>query len=190
MAAGDLGGADGADAGFTIHSDNAMFGVDYPHPESIFPNAMDTRLLAAMPHVTEADARKVLYENAAEVYHLDLAALQPNFDESASSSTRSPRSRSPRSEWPRSRPGAPSSGGVDLGEGRERLDRVAQHVERHLRADRQRGLLEPLAGLRPERVRAGEPLAVAEERQEAVRLGVGAGVGGGLRDAGDRRASA
>ena len=33
-----------------------------------------------MPHVTEADARKVLYENAAEVFHLDLAALQPEFD--------------------------------------------------------------------------------------------------------------
>ena len=33
-----------------------------------------------MPNVTEADARKVLYENAAEVYHLDLAALQPQFD--------------------------------------------------------------------------------------------------------------
>ncbi len=73
--------------------------------------------------------------------------------------------------------------GVDLGEGRERLDRVAQHVERYVGADGQRGLLEPLAGLRPERVRAGQPLAVAEEGQEAVRLGVGACVGGGPRDA-------
>ena len=33
-----------------------------------------------MPQVTEADVRKVLYENAAEVFHLDLAALQPQFD--------------------------------------------------------------------------------------------------------------
>ena len=80
--------------------------------------------------------------------------------------------------------------GVDLGEGRERLDRVAQHVERYVRADGQRGLLEPLAGLRPERVRAGQPRAVAEEGQEAVRLGVGAGVGGGPRDTRDRRAGA
>jgi predicted TIM-barrel fold metal-dependent hydrolase len=82
--AGDLTGADGADGadeGFRIHSDNAMFGVDYPHPESIFPAAIDNaRLLAAMPNVTEADARKVLYENAAELYHLDLTALQPQFD--------------------------------------------------------------------------------------------------------------
>ena len=75
------GSADRAEAGFTIHSENAMFGVDYPHPESIFPNVIDNaRLLAAMPQVTEADARKVLYENAAEVFHLDLAALQPEFD--------------------------------------------------------------------------------------------------------------
>jgi predicted TIM-barrel fold metal-dependent hydrolase len=79
--AGDLGSADAADVGFRIHSDNAMFGVDYPHPESIFPAVIDNaRLLATMPNVTEADARKVLYENAAEVFHLDLAALQPQFD--------------------------------------------------------------------------------------------------------------
>jgi hypothetical protein len=76
-----LGSADDAEEGFTIHSENAMFGVDYPHPESIFPNVIDNaRLLAGMPHVTEADAQKVLYQNAAEVFHLDLVALQPQFD--------------------------------------------------------------------------------------------------------------
>ena len=76
-----LGSANGDDDDFTIHSDNAMFGVDYPHPESIVPNVMENaRLLAAMPKVTEADARKVLYENAAEVFHLDLTDLQPHFD--------------------------------------------------------------------------------------------------------------
>ena len=57
---------------------------------------------------------------------------------------------------------------VDLREGRERLDRVAQHVERDVRADGQRRLLQPLARLGPERVGAGQPLAVAEQRQEAV----------------------
>jgi predicted TIM-barrel fold metal-dependent hydrolase len=81
LSAGDLSSADRAADGFAIHSDNAMFGVDYPHPESIVPRVItNARLLAAMPNVTEADARKVLYENAAEVYHLDLAALQPQFD--------------------------------------------------------------------------------------------------------------
>ena len=76
-----LGSVDEAEGGFTIHSENAMFGVDYPHPESIFPNVIDNaRLLARMQHVSEADARKVLYENASRVFHLDLGALQPEFD--------------------------------------------------------------------------------------------------------------
>lgn len=67
--------------GFAIRSSNAMFGVDYPHPESIFPLAIDqARALAANPHVTEDDTRKVLYENAAGVYHFDLAALQPHIE--------------------------------------------------------------------------------------------------------------
>ena len=72
-------------------------------------------------------------------------------------------------------------GDVDLRERRERLDRVGQDVERDVGADRERGLLQPLARLGAERVGAGQPLAVAEERQEAVALGVGARVGGGLR---------
>src|SRR5262245_25546350 len=46
---------------------------------------------------------------------------------------------------------------MDLGERRERLDRVEQHVEGNACADRQRCLLEPLAGLRAERVGAGQP---------------------------------
>src|SRR4051794_3879640 len=47
--------------------------------------------------------------------------------------------------------------GVDerLGERRERLDRVAQYVDRHLGPDRERGLSQPLAGLRSDRVGAG-----------------------------------
>ncbi len=50
-----------------------------------------------------------------------------------------------------------------------------------MRADRQRRLLQPLPGLRPERVGAGQPLAVAEQGQESVGLGVVVRVGGGLR---------
>ena len=76
---------------------------------------------------------------------------------------------------------------VDLRERRERLDGVAQHVERHLGADRQRRLLQPLAGLGAERVGAGQALAVAEQGEEAVGLGVGVRVGRGLRDVRDRR---
>jgi predicted TIM-barrel fold metal-dependent hydrolase len=81
VVASALGEADESDTEFVLHSDNAMFGVDFPHPETIVPNVIENaRLMAAMPKVTEADARKVLYENAAAVYHLDLDALQPTFD--------------------------------------------------------------------------------------------------------------
>ena len=71
---------------------------------------------------------------------------------------------------------------VDLRERRERLDRVGEDVDRDVGADGERRLLQPLAGLGTERVRARQPLAVAEERQEAVALGVGMRVGGGLGD--------
>jgi hypothetical protein len=81
LAAGDLTSTDLDADGFRIRSDNAMFGVDYPHPETIFPSVIDNaRTFAAMPDVTEADVRKVLYENAADVYHLDLEVLRPHFD--------------------------------------------------------------------------------------------------------------
>src|SRR5580698_7540297 len=41
---------------------------------------------------------------------------------------------------------------VDLGEGGEGLDDIAQHLDRHPGADGQRGLLQPLAGLGAQRV--------------------------------------
>ena len=53
-----------------------------------------------------------------------------------------------------------------------------QDVERDAGADGEGGLLQPLAGLGSERVGAGQPLAVAEQGQEAVGLGVGPRVGG------------
>ena len=65
-----------------------------------------------------------------------------------------------------------------------------QHVERDLGADGQRRLLQPLARLGPERVGAGQALAVAEQGEEAVGLGVGVRVGGGLGDLGHRRGGA
>src|SRR5580658_9267207 len=72
---------------------------------------------------------------------------------------------------------------VDLREGGEGLDDIAQDLQRHARTDGQRGLLHPLASLGAERVAAGQPLAVAEQRQEAVGLDVG--VGGRLGDLGE-----
>lgn len=66
---------------FVIRSDQAMFGVDYPHFESIYPATMDqVASLLAEPAVTERDAEKILFGNAAAVYGFDLAALQPHIE--------------------------------------------------------------------------------------------------------------
>ncbi len=67
--------------GFTLRSSNVMFGVDYPHFESIFPETPKAVAeLVGNPHVTSDDARRILYANAAELYKIDLASLQPEFD--------------------------------------------------------------------------------------------------------------
>jgi predicted TIM-barrel fold metal-dependent hydrolase len=78
----DLGTKDVPDdAGFRIDSGNAMFGVDYPHFESIYPSTLDhVATLVGNPHVTESDARKILYENAAELFHVDLDTLAPHIE--------------------------------------------------------------------------------------------------------------
>jgi Amidohydrolase len=58
-----------------------MFGVDYPHFESIFPATRDqvTELLAD-PSISEAAVRKILYQNAADVYGFDLGRLEPEIE--------------------------------------------------------------------------------------------------------------
>jgi predicted TIM-barrel fold metal-dependent hydrolase len=78
----DLGRTnDDADAEFFITADKAMFGVDYPHFESIFPSVESTLTeFLSHPAITDEHARKVLFENAAEIYGFDLAALQPDID--------------------------------------------------------------------------------------------------------------
>jgi predicted TIM-barrel fold metal-dependent hydrolase len=63
---------------FVIRCARAMFGVDYPHFESIYPQTSgQAALLAAEPAITEADLRRILFENAADVYGLDMNALGP-----------------------------------------------------------------------------------------------------------------
>ena len=54
----------------------------------------------------------------------------------------------------------------------ERLDHVAQDLQRNTGTYGERRLLQPFAGLGPEGVSAGQPGAVAEQGQESVRLGV------------------
>jgi predicted TIM-barrel fold metal-dependent hydrolase len=66
---------------FAIRCTNSMFGVDYPHFESIYPATRQAAaLLASEPSITDADLRRILCQNAAEVYGFDLHALQPVID--------------------------------------------------------------------------------------------------------------
>jgi predicted TIM-barrel fold metal-dependent hydrolase len=66
---------------FAIGCDNAMFGVDYPHFESIFPGTgAHVDSLIGDPHITSEVAKKILCENAARVYGFDLAGLRPDID--------------------------------------------------------------------------------------------------------------
>jgi hypothetical protein len=67
--------------GFHIGADCAMFGLDYPHFESIVPNAMEKVAgLAGDPSVTGDDVEKILFDNAAELYGFDREVLQPHID--------------------------------------------------------------------------------------------------------------
>jgi predicted TIM-barrel fold metal-dependent hydrolase len=70
---------DGSD--FFITADKAMFGVDYPHYESIL-DKMKPMLaeLLLHPAIDETMARKVLYENSARIYGFDLIALRPHME--------------------------------------------------------------------------------------------------------------
>lgn len=66
---------------FAIGCDNAMFGVDYPHFESVFPDtAVQVDALVVHPSITAEVVRKILCENAARVYGFDLERLQPDVD--------------------------------------------------------------------------------------------------------------
>jgi predicted TIM-barrel fold metal-dependent hydrolase len=76
LARTDFGGSE-----FFISADKAMFGVDYPHYESILLKMKPTlNELLSHPAIDEAMARKVLYENAAHIYGFDLDALAPDME--------------------------------------------------------------------------------------------------------------
>ena len=59
---------------FAIGCDNAMFGVDYPHFESVFPETkVQVDALVQHPSISADVSRKILCENAAGLYGFDLA---------------------------------------------------------------------------------------------------------------------
>jgi predicted TIM-barrel fold metal-dependent hydrolase len=64
-----------------ITSGNAMIGADYPHPETALlelREAVDQ--FGALPNITAEGARKVIFGNAARLYGIDLARLQPHIE--------------------------------------------------------------------------------------------------------------
>jgi predicted TIM-barrel fold metal-dependent hydrolase len=78
---GDAGGAPGTP--FCLGTDRSMFGVDYPHFESIYPEPKTKQAvgdLLGAPEATDEAARRILYENAAVVYGFDLQFLEPDIE--------------------------------------------------------------------------------------------------------------
>jgi len=61
-----------------IGVDSMMYGIDYPHPEGPWGQA-ETWMQATLGRagVSETEARKILGENAARLYRVDLEALAP-----------------------------------------------------------------------------------------------------------------
>jgi predicted TIM-barrel fold metal-dependent hydrolase len=59
---------------YDLGVDKMLFGTDYPHPESTWPNTLDW-IRATFGGVPEDEARKILGENAIGLYHLDRAKL-------------------------------------------------------------------------------------------------------------------
>lgn len=67
--------------GFHIGAEAAMFGVDYPHFESIVPHVSEkVAALAGNDAVSEEDAQRVLFDNAAALYGFDVDLLQPHVE--------------------------------------------------------------------------------------------------------------
>jgi predicted TIM-barrel fold metal-dependent hydrolase len=70
-----------AESGFTLAGSRSMFGVDFPHFESIFPATRDqVRQLAAEPAVTADDLDRILFETAASVYGFERHRLEPHIE--------------------------------------------------------------------------------------------------------------
>ena len=57
-----------------IGVDKLMFGVDFPHPEGVWPNTLDW-IRVAFDGVPEADARLILGENAIDIFGFDRDAM-------------------------------------------------------------------------------------------------------------------
>jgi predicted TIM-barrel fold metal-dependent hydrolase len=67
--------------GFHVGAGALMYGVDFPHFETCFQRNMgEVATLVETPVLTEAEARNILFDTAAQVYGFDVDALQPHID--------------------------------------------------------------------------------------------------------------
>ena len=55
-----------------LSDDRIVFSTDYPHPDSKYPHAVDSFL--ALPGVSSASKRRILWDNALELYGIDQPA--------------------------------------------------------------------------------------------------------------------
>ena len=51
-----------------LGADNILFSTDYPHSDSLFPDAVDTFL--AQEGISDDDKRKILWDNGARLFGL------------------------------------------------------------------------------------------------------------------------
>ena len=54
----------------TVGADKILFETDFPHPTCLYPESTE-HLRSVLSEVSEEDRRKVLFENAAKLYHID-----------------------------------------------------------------------------------------------------------------------
>jgi predicted TIM-barrel fold metal-dependent hydrolase len=67
--------------GFHVGAGNAMFGVDYPHFESIYRTTTDEVAgLVGHPSVSAEDAQSILFDNALRVFGFDRDVLEPDVE--------------------------------------------------------------------------------------------------------------
>jgi predicted TIM-barrel fold metal-dependent hydrolase len=67
--------------GFHLGVHSLMYGVDYPHFETNFKrNLGEVATLVTTPYISEADAKSILFDTAAELFDFDIDALQPHID--------------------------------------------------------------------------------------------------------------
>jgi predicted TIM-barrel fold metal-dependent hydrolase len=68
-------------SGFHMGSKSVMYGVDFPHFESCFQRNMgEVATLVSTPFIDDDEAHHMLFDTAADLYHFDVNALQPDID--------------------------------------------------------------------------------------------------------------